>query len=65
MNDIRIPYGWCLIGCILFVLGAGWMLQIGATMVAGAFGIAAILCLSATVLGYLDGGSKFQDADRQ
>lgn len=65
MSDIRIPYGWCLIACIIFLLLAGWMGQLGAMWFATAFGLSSLVCLSAALLGYLNSGGMFQDVDRR
>jgi hypothetical protein len=65
MSDIRIPYGWCLIACIVFLLLAGWMGQLGAMWFCVSFSLAALVCLSAALLGYLGKGGLFQDVDRR
>lgn len=52
----RIPTFTCFISCCVFILLAGWMGQLGAYFIMGAFLLVALIMFGMSLLGYLNQG---------
>lgn len=57
--------GWHIAACIVFIILAGWMGQLGAMWFCVSFFLVALIFFGLALLSYINGGTKFQDVDRR